>query len=62
LSGKPDWALAERTEEGELTFVTNNRVDFIGLFGNMEFHAGLIELVPNVAPALQSHMHTAPPD
>ena len=35
LSGKPDWALGERIVEGEFTFVTNNRVDFIGLFGKM---------------------------
>jgi Domain of unknown function (DUF5615) len=42
LSGKPDWELAERT------WVTNNRVDFIGLFGKMELHAGLINAVIEV--------------
>jgi len=31
LSGKPDWELAERIVKDEFTFVTNNRVDFIGL-------------------------------
>lgn len=39
LSGKPDWELAERIVEDELTFVTNNRIDFIRLFGQMELHA-----------------------
>jgi hypothetical protein len=53
LSGKPDWELAERIVKDEFTFVTNNRVDFIGLFGKMELHAGLIVIVPNLAPALQ---------
>jgi predicted nuclease of predicted toxin-antitoxin system len=53
LSGKPDWKLADRIIKDEFTFVTNNRVDFIRLFGKMELHAGLIVLVPNVVPALQ---------
>jgi len=59
LSGKPDWELAERIVEGEFTFVTNNRVDFIGLFGKMEVHAGLIVIVPNLAPALQRGLFQA---
>lgn len=50
LSGKPDWELAERIVKDEFTFVTNNRVDFIRLFGSMELHAGLIVIVPNVPP------------
>jgi predicted nuclease of predicted toxin-antitoxin system len=59
LSGKPDWDLAERIGEDEFTFVTNNRVDFILLFGDMELHAGLIILVPNVVPALQRALFEA---
>jgi predicted nuclease of predicted toxin-antitoxin system len=59
LSGKPDWELAERIAEDEFTFITNNRVDFILLFGNMELHAGLIILVPNVVPALQRALFEA---
>jgi predicted nuclease of predicted toxin-antitoxin system len=58
-SGKPDWELAERIVEGEFTFVTNNRVDFIRLFGKMELHAGLIVLVPNVVPVLQRGLFQA---
>ena len=53
LSGQPDWALADRIVKDEFTFVTNNRVDFIQLFGKMELHPGLVVLVPNVVPALQ---------
>jgi predicted nuclease of predicted toxin-antitoxin system len=59
LSGKPDWELAERIIQDEFTFVTNNRVDFIRLFGKMELHAGLIVLVPNVVPALQRALLSA---
>jgi predicted nuclease of predicted toxin-antitoxin system len=53
LSGKPDWELAVRIVKDEFTFVTNNRVDFIRLFGKLELHAGLVILVPNVIPGLQ---------
>jgi predicted nuclease of predicted toxin-antitoxin system len=59
LSGKPDWELAERIVEGEFTFVTNNRVDFIRLFDKMELHSGLIVIVPNVTPALQGALFDA---
>ena len=53
LSGRPDWELAGRIVQDEFTFVTNNRVDFLRLFGKMDLHPGLIVLVPNVVPALQ---------
>lgn len=53
LSGQPDWALTGRIINGEFTLVTNNRVDFLQLFGKMDLHAGLIILVPNVIPSLQ---------
>ena len=56
LSGKPDWELADRIVKDEFTFVTNNRVDFIRLFGRMELHAGLIIIVPNAAPTIQRAM------
>jgi predicted nuclease of predicted toxin-antitoxin system len=59
LSGKADWELAERIAEDEFTFATNNRVDFIRLFGKMELHAGLIVIVPNLAPALQRGLFQA---
>jgi predicted nuclease of predicted toxin-antitoxin system len=53
LSGKPDWVLAERIIKDEFTFVTNNRVDFLQVFGSIELHAGLFIIAPNVVPALQ---------
>jgi len=59
LSGKPDWELAERIAADELTFVTNNRVDFVRLFRKMELHAGLIVLVPNVVPVIQCALFEA---
>ncbi len=59
LSGKPDWELADRIVNDELTFVTNNRVDFIRLFGKMELHEGLIVLVPNVVPVIQCALFEA---
>jgi len=59
LSGKPDWELADRIVKDEFTFVTNNRVDFIRLFGQMELHAGLIVIVPNAVPSIQRALFEA---
>lgn len=59
LSGKPDWELAERIVKDEFTFVTNNRVDFVRLFGRIDLHAGLIIFVPNVTPASQRALFRA---
>ncbi len=43
----------------DLTFVTNNRTDFIQLFARMDLHAGLIFIVPNTVPALQRALFEA---
>jgi len=59
LSGRPDWALAERIVRDEFTFVTNNGADFIRLLGHVELHPGLIVLVPNVKPVLQRALFEA---
>ena len=59
LSGQPDWVLAGRITKDEFTFVTNNRADFIQLFGKMNLHPGLIVLVPNVVPDLQRALFQA---
>jgi len=59
LSGCPDWMLAKQIVTDELTFVTNNRADFLQLFGKMDLHPGLIVLVPNVAPLLQRALFKA---
>jgi hypothetical protein len=53
LSGQPDWVSAQRIVKDEFTFVTNNRADFIELFGRIDLHPGLIIVVPNVVPVLQ---------
>jgi len=59
LSGKPDRQLCVRIVADEFTFVTNNRIDFIRLFGQMELHAGLIVIVPSVVPAVQRALFEA---
>ena len=59
LNGQPDWALAARIVRDEFTFVTNNRVDFVRIFGRMEVHGGLVVLVPNVVPNLQRALFRA---
>jgi predicted nuclease of predicted toxin-antitoxin system len=59
LSGRPDWELAERIVKDEFRFVTNNRIDFIRLFGGMELHAGLIVIIPNVVPSVQRALFEA---
>jgi predicted nuclease of predicted toxin-antitoxin system len=59
LSGRSDSALAERIVKDEFTLVTNNRSDFIRLFGKMDLHAGLIILVPNAVPTLQRALFQA---
>ena len=53
--------LADRIVKDEFAFVTNNRVDFVRLFGRMELHAGLIIIVPNTIPAIQCALFEAPP-
>ena len=45
--------------EQEYTFVTNNRSDFLSLHGKEPLHAGVIVIVPNVAPLQQQELFTA---
>jgi predicted nuclease of predicted toxin-antitoxin system len=59
LSGTADWDLMGRIVDGDLTFVTNNAVDFRRLHGRVELHAGLIILLPQVPPDLQRRMFDA---
>jgi predicted nuclease of predicted toxin-antitoxin system len=59
LNGAPDWVLAQRIVKDEFTFVTNNRADFIHLYSEMDLHAGLVVLIPNVVPALQRALFQA---
>ena len=56
LSGSKDWQLTNEIRVGDYTFVTNNRTDFIALYGKEELHAGLVIIVPNVTPSLQREL------
>ena len=55
-SGFKDYQLREVILAEEFVFVTNNARDFRKLMGETELHAGLVVIVPNVAPALQRQM------
>jgi predicted nuclease of predicted toxin-antitoxin system len=50
LSGETDWGLMPRIIEGDFTFVTNNAKDFKKLYAKEPVHAGLVIVVPQVAP------------
>ena len=43
----------------DYTFVTNNRSDFLDLHRREPLHAGVIIIVPNVAPVRQRELFTA---
>jgi predicted nuclease of predicted toxin-antitoxin system len=53
LSGATDRGLMPRIVEDDFTFVTNNAADFRRLYARQEVHAGLVIIVPQVAPARQ---------
>jgi hypothetical protein len=55
-SGFKDHQLREVILREEFVFVTNNARDFRKLMGESELHAGLIVVVPNVAPAMQREL------
>ncbi len=52
-SGFKDNQLREVILREEFVFVTNNARDFRKLMGEIELHAGLIVILPNVTPAGQ---------
>jgi predicted nuclease of predicted toxin-antitoxin system len=67
LSRATDRGLMPRIVKGDFTFVTNNAADFRRLFARQELHAGLVIIVPQVAPARQralfsSLLNTLDPD
>jgi predicted nuclease of predicted toxin-antitoxin system len=59
LSGSKDWELMSVVREKEYTLVTNNRSDFLALYGREGIHAGLIVIVPSVRPAQQRELFRA---
>lgn len=59
LDGTADWDLMPRILAEDFCFVTNNAADFRRLYAEAELHAGLVILVPQVAPAIQRELFAA---
>jgi predicted nuclease of predicted toxin-antitoxin system len=59
LSGETDWGLMPRILDEDFTFVTNNARDFRKLYAREELHAGLLIIVPQVAPNKQRELFDA---
>jgi len=55
-SGFKDHQLREVIVREEFVFVTNNARDFRKLMGQLELHAGLIVIIPNVTPTMQREL------
>jgi predicted nuclease of predicted toxin-antitoxin system len=53
MSGLKDQELMRTIREKDFTFVTNNAVDFRRIFRREPIHAGLLIIIPSVAPVLQ---------
>ena len=59
LGGSKDWQLMATIRQQDYTFVTNNRSDFLALHGQEPLHAGVIIIVPSVAPVGQRELFSA---
>ena len=59
LSGETDWDLMPRIIAEDFTFVTNNARDFRKLYAREEVHAGLLIIVPQIAPDKQRQLFDA---
>jgi predicted nuclease of predicted toxin-antitoxin system len=59
LGSSKDWQLMALVLEQDYTFVTNNRSDFLALYSQAPLHAGLIVIIPNVAPDRQRQLFDA---
>ena len=53
MSGLKDHELMRIIRARDFTFVTNNALDFRRLFRGEPIHAGLVIVIPNVAPTWQ---------
>ena len=51
--GASDRALAVTAVDDDLVLVTNNRTDFLRIYGRLDLHPGLVVLIPNVASLFQ---------
>ena len=56
LGGSKDRDLVAFILKHDYTFVTNNRSDFLALYNRVPLHAGLIVIVPSVAPDRQRQL------
>lgn len=56
LGGTADWDLMPRILDDDFCFVTNNAADFRRLYADLQLHAGLVILVPQVAPTMQREL------
>ena len=59
LGSAKDWDLMKLILDRDYIFVTNNRTDFLALYGRTQLHAGLLIIVPNVTPTLQRELFEA---
>jgi predicted nuclease of predicted toxin-antitoxin system len=59
LGGARDWQLMDTILERDYTFVTNNRSDFLALYNRAPVHAGLVIIIPNLAPLRQRELFQA---
>jgi len=59
LGSSKDWQLMATIRAEDYTFVTNDRTDFLVLYGQEPLHAGVIIIVPNVTPVRQRELFTA---
>ncbi len=54
MQGCKDPDVLRRVDERDYTLVTNNAADFRRLYADLDLHAGLIIVVPNVTPTRQA--------
>ena len=59
LGSSKDWQPMATIRAQDYTFVTNNRSDFLALHGQEPLHAGVVIIVPSVAPARQRDLFSA---
>ncbi len=59
MEGANDWDLAALAAERDYVIVTNNRRNFMRLYGRLEIHDGLIIIVPTVSSNEQVRLFEA---
>jgi Domain of unknown function (DUF5615) len=59
LGSSKVWQLMATFRSQDYTFVTNNRSDFLALYGREPLHPGVIIIVPSVTPVRQGELFSA---